>query len=323
MPERRRFFKEKLTPYFAPPMWLHCLLYVLTLGAYELFWHYMNWRKYRLISGDPIWPPLRGLFFYFFIPALVGNLARSSSLAGRSDPSLGPWTSALYIAAVITASTLAEALHPLFILSAFPFLTYLNWRARWVNQQFITASAQSDASVSVIVAGSPLQSGHDVLVFRPSFQTVKSFRWLEIFTCIAVICIALTFALDAGRQTIIKARLTEAFSLLGGVRVDMAEKYAFSGVWPERDKLYALSEVEAVYFQPVELDASGALHFTFSPLAEETPGTISFRSVVSNPDGALRTLGWTCASAHSGPRKVYGDDKSSLPPEQLPYICRG
>ncbi|WLQ13164.1 pilin [Hahella aquimaris] len=323
MPERRRFFKEKLTPYFAPPMWLHCLLYVLTLGAYELFWHYMNWRKYRLISGDPVWPPLRGLFFYFFIPSLVGNLARSSSLAGRSDPLLGPWTSALYIAAVITASTLAEALHPLFILSAFPFLTYLNWRARWVNQQFITAPTQSGADVSALNAGPPPKFDGDLLVLRPSYQAVGSFRWLEILTCIAVICIALTFALDAGRHATIKARLTEALGLLGGVRVDMAEKYAFSGVWPEREELHALSNVEAVYFQSTELDSSGALHFTLFPINAGEPKVISFRPVVSNPDGALRTLGWTCASAHSGPRKVYGDDKSSLPPEQLPYICRG
>ncbi|MDG9666605.1 pilin [Hahella sp. CR1] len=323
MPERRRFFKETLTPYFAPPMWLHCLLYVLTLGVYELFWHYMNWRKYRLISGDPIWPPLRGLFFYFFIPSLVSNLARSSSLAGRSDPLLGPWTSALYLAVAITAATLAQALNPLFILPSFFFLTYLNWRARWINQQFIAVPAQSSADVSALSVSSPQQPNGASLVFKPSFQAVGSFRWLEILTCIAVICIALTVALDAGRHATIKARLTEAFGLLEGIRVDMAEKYAFSGAWPEREELHALSNVEAIYFQSTELDSSGALHFTLSPRAGEAPRTISFRPVVSNPDGALRTLGWTCASAHSGPRKIYGDDKSSLPPEQLPYICRG
>ncbi|ABC33548.1 hypothetical protein HCH_06931 [Hahella chejuensis KCTC 2396] len=323
MPERRRFFKEKLTPYFAPPMWLHCLLYVLTLGVYELFWHYMNWRKYRLISGDPIWPPLRGLLFYFFIPSLIGNLARSSSLAGRSDPLLGPWSSALYIAAVIAASTLAQALHPLFILSAFPFLTYLNWRARWINQQFIAVPAQSSAGVSALEVSPPPQSGGAPLALKPSFQTAESFRWLEILTCIAVVCIALTFALNAGRNGIIKSRLTEAFGLLEGTRLDIAEAYAYSGVWPDREGLHALSNVEPTYFQHIELDPNGALHFTLSPRAGEAPRTISFRPVVSNPDGALRTLGWTCASAHSGPRKVYGDDKSSLPPEQLPYICRG
>lgn len=46
------------------------LLLVLTLGIYQVYWFYQNWRHYQKASGEKIWPLPRAIFAIFFVHAL-------------------------------------------------------------------------------------------------------------------------------------------------------------------------------------------------------------------------------------------------------------
>jgi len=50
------------------------VLYVATLGLYQLFWFYMHWSRWRAGRGETIWPVPRALFGLFFVHALVRRI---------------------------------------------------------------------------------------------------------------------------------------------------------------------------------------------------------------------------------------------------------
>ncbi|MEO7497132.1 MAG: hypothetical protein ABIT83_06315 [Massilia sp.] len=70
----------------APPFYVVSLvkltvLFIVTLGVYQLFWFYKNWSNYKLhcqISGNgngKIWPVPRALFSVFFVHSLFRKVA--------------------------------------------------------------------------------------------------------------------------------------------------------------------------------------------------------------------------------------------------------
>lgn len=46
------------------------LLFILTLGSYQIYWFYRNWRLHRQATGEKIWPLPRAIFSVFFVHAL-------------------------------------------------------------------------------------------------------------------------------------------------------------------------------------------------------------------------------------------------------------
>ena len=46
------------------------VLFVATMGIYQIFWFYENWRAYREASGEKLWPVARALFSIFFVHRL-------------------------------------------------------------------------------------------------------------------------------------------------------------------------------------------------------------------------------------------------------------
>ena len=59
---------EKAFYVVAPRKFL--LLSILTLGFYDVYWFYKNWRIVKLRDNLDIWPPMRGLFYIFFTHSL-------------------------------------------------------------------------------------------------------------------------------------------------------------------------------------------------------------------------------------------------------------
>jgi hypothetical protein len=50
-------------------------LFVATLGMYQVYWFYKNWRQYKQASGNwDIWPVPRAIFAIFFIHALFRHV---------------------------------------------------------------------------------------------------------------------------------------------------------------------------------------------------------------------------------------------------------
>jgi len=71
------------------------LLFFLTLGVYELYWFYRNWKQHKLATGANLLPVMRGLFFIFFVHALFRvvqeKLARSGAEFAWSPRALAWW----------------------------------------------------------------------------------------------------------------------------------------------------------------------------------------------------------------------------------------
>lgn len=53
------------------------VLYFITLGLYEIYWFYKNWKEYKNYSGQAIWPVPRAIFSIFFTHRLFSNIQLS------------------------------------------------------------------------------------------------------------------------------------------------------------------------------------------------------------------------------------------------------
>ena len=74
---------------------------VCTLGLYQVYWFYMNWRLVRMRDRSTLWPVPRALFGVFFCYALFARIGRDGaarSIAGA--PAMG-WLAALWIVLTI------------------------------------------------------------------------------------------------------------------------------------------------------------------------------------------------------------------------------
>lgn len=55
------------------------ILYVATLGFYELYWFYANWKRYRDHTGEDLWPVPRAIFSIFFAHLLFSRIQEKLS----------------------------------------------------------------------------------------------------------------------------------------------------------------------------------------------------------------------------------------------------
>lgn len=60
------------------------LLYALTAGGYVFYWSYRNWASYKEVSGAPIMPVMRAVFWPFFILSLFDKVQNGLDMTGRS-----------------------------------------------------------------------------------------------------------------------------------------------------------------------------------------------------------------------------------------------
>lgn len=50
------------------------ILFLATMGIYQLYWYFRNWSLYKLRSGENIWPAPRALFAFIFVHALFRKI---------------------------------------------------------------------------------------------------------------------------------------------------------------------------------------------------------------------------------------------------------
>lgn len=46
------------------------VLFIATFGLYAIYWFYVNWRNYRNVEGEKLWPVPRSIFYIFFTHSL-------------------------------------------------------------------------------------------------------------------------------------------------------------------------------------------------------------------------------------------------------------
>ena len=60
------------------------VLYVATLGLYEVYWFYRHWKLYRIYHGESLWPVPRAIFSIIFAWPLFRRFERRN--AAGDDP---------------------------------------------------------------------------------------------------------------------------------------------------------------------------------------------------------------------------------------------
>lgn len=58
-------------------------LYVLTLGLYSIYWFYKNWKLQQPYLSKKINPPLRSIFYIFYVHSLVKRISNSLEAVGK------------------------------------------------------------------------------------------------------------------------------------------------------------------------------------------------------------------------------------------------
>ncbi|MDR7194502.1 hypothetical protein [Luteimonas terrae] len=67
----------RAAPFYVVASAKFIVLYIATLGFYQLFWFYTHWSRWRTGRGETIWPVPRALFALFYTHALARRIERT------------------------------------------------------------------------------------------------------------------------------------------------------------------------------------------------------------------------------------------------------
>jgi hypothetical protein len=87
-------------PFYTVSLVKLTVMMFITCGLYGLYWFYKNWSRYKAYSAKPIWPVLRTVFCFFYIPSLfskVNAALRETGLGGI--PYWGAYAAGIYLLA--------------------------------------------------------------------------------------------------------------------------------------------------------------------------------------------------------------------------------
>lgn len=76
--------EPRQAPFYVVSMPKLVVLFVCTLGLYQLFWFYMHWRHWKAGRNETIWPVARAIFALFYTHALARRIR--ATLAARGLP---------------------------------------------------------------------------------------------------------------------------------------------------------------------------------------------------------------------------------------------
>ncbi|MBV8635486.1 MAG: hypothetical protein JO002_13415 [Burkholderiaceae bacterium] len=113
------------------------LLFVLTLGFYQVYWFYKNWSRYKARTHDDIWPVMRGIFTIFFTHSLFREID-AALVAEEREHSWDPGLLATgYVIATIvnrildrTPDSMDKVVLPIELFIMLPLVGYLLYRAQ-------------------------------------------------------------------------------------------------------------------------------------------------------------------------------------------------
>ena len=80
-------------PIFAVAPWKLLLMCVVSLGFYQIYWFYANWRLVKRRERSDLWPAPRAIFGVFFCYALLERMrryGREHAVPGAAAFSAGP-----------------------------------------------------------------------------------------------------------------------------------------------------------------------------------------------------------------------------------------
>ncbi|MES2106349.1 MAG: hypothetical protein V4634_20180 [Pseudomonadota bacterium] len=129
------------TDYYVVSKRKYFLLFFATVGMYEFFWFYKNWKLHKIRTGESSWPVMRAIFSIFFAHSLFEAVDRSLRASGK-EFSWDPRATATGFVLLQIASSILDRLSsknvgsPYTDLLSLALLPLLAWRI-YIAQQAI------------------------------------------------------------------------------------------------------------------------------------------------------------------------------------------
>lgn len=149
-------------------------------------------------------------------------------------------------------------------------------------------------------------------------QQTKGFTLVELMIVIAIISILAAVALASYQTYIIKAQMTEAMELLGGIRMTVGEFHNSKGQWPPDNGAAGIAinatEINGRYVQQVEVgkDLTGAA----------VPGAITATMRSAGVASVLRGKKITLLPVPPTGTSYVWSCVSDVEAKYLPSVCR-
>lgn len=87
-------------PFYTVSLVKLTVMMFVTCGLYGIHWYYKNWSRYKAYSATPIWPVMRTLFCFFYIPSLFSKVNALLAQTGRGGiPYWGVYAAGFYLLA--------------------------------------------------------------------------------------------------------------------------------------------------------------------------------------------------------------------------------
>ncbi|MFP1678063.1 hypothetical protein ACLD02_05155 [Alloalcanivorax sp. C16-2] len=88
---------QEAAPFYVVSPFKLTLLFWITMGIYDLYWHYKNWALYREARGGGGLPVMRALFSIFFAPSLFQRMSKEAREAGVTGGTPAVLLSVVYV----------------------------------------------------------------------------------------------------------------------------------------------------------------------------------------------------------------------------------
>jgi len=154
----------------------------------------------------------------------------------------------------------------------------------------------------------------------------RGFTLMELLVVMAVVAILAIMAIPTFQDQMVRDNVTAALPLVDFAKKPIAASWAATQTFPANNAAAGLPPADKIvnnYISSVQVQ-DGALHVTFGNRANHlfSGKILTIRPAVV-ADAPVVPVTWVCGNAEApGKMTLKGENKTSVPPRFLPFICR-